>query len=408
MLNNKKIVLGVTGGIAAYKAIALTSKLTQKGAHVRVILTENAQKFITPLSFQAISRQPVYTDTFLEEDPEKIAHIDLADWADFFIIAPATAHTIGKIANGLADDMLTTTLLATTAPVYIAPAMNVHMYENRIVQQNMQKLDNLDFHFIEPGDGYLACGYVGKGRLEEPEEIVHVVEQHHTSQLNNDQRWKGKKVLVSAGPTREPVDPVRFFTNHSSGKMGYSIAEVAANFGAEVHLVSGPVDLEGPKNVHVYSVETAEEMYEKMMELYEDMDIVIKSAAVADYRPLQTYDQKLKKQTDALHIEMERTRDILQMLGEKKSHQYLVGFAAETNNVKTYGLGKLEKKNLDAIVVNDVSKKDIGFHSNDNEVTILTKSGKDISIPKLPKKEIAKRILLLVDEEIRKKPNENS
>lgn len=408
MLNNKKIVLGVTGGIAAYKAIALTSKLTQKGAHVRVILTENAQKFITPLSFQAISRQPVYTDTFLEEDPEKIAHIDLADWADFFIIAPATAHTIGKIANGLADDMLTTTLLATTAPVYIAPAMNVHMYENRIVQQNMQKLDNLDFHFIEPGDGYLACGYVGKGRLEEPEEIVHVVEQHHTSQLNNDQRWKGKKVLVSAGPTREPVDPVRFFTNHSSGKMGYSIAEVAANFGAEVHLVSGPVDLERPKNVHVYSVETAEEMYEKMMELYEDMDIVIKSAAVADYRPLQTYDQKLKKQTDALHIEMERTRDILQMLGEKKSHQYLVGFAAETNNVKTYGLGKLEKKNLDAIVVNDVSKKDIGFHSNDNEVTILTKSGKDISIPKLPKKEIAKRILLLVDEEIRKKPNENS
>jgi len=226
--------------------------------------------------------------------------------------------------------------------------------------------------------------------------------------LNNDQRWKGKKVLVSAGPTREPVDPVRFFTNHSSGKMGYSIAEVAANFGAEVHLVSGPVDLERPKNVHVYSVETAEEMYEKMMELYEDMDIVIKSAAVADYRPLQTYDQKLKKQTDALHIEMERTRDILQTLGEKKSHQYLVGFAAETNNVKTYGLGKLEKKNLDAIVVNDVSKKDIGFHSNDNEVTILTKSGKDISIPKLPKKEIAKRILLLVDEEIRKKPNENS
>ncbi|GAA0299142.1 phosphopantothenoylcysteine decarboxylase/phosphopantothenate--cysteine ligase [Gracilibacillus halotolerans] len=408
MLKNKKIVLGVTGGIAAYKAVALTSKLTQKGAQVKVILTENTQKFITPLSFQAISRQPVYTDTFLEEDPKNIAHIDLADWADFFLIAPATAHTIGKMANGLADDMLTTTLLATTAPVYIAPAMNVHMYENRLVQQNMQKLDDLGFHFIEPGDGYLACGYVGKGRLEEPEEIVHVLEQHQTRQQQSDQRLKGKKVLISAGPTREPIDPVRFFTNHSSGKMGYSLAEAAENLGAEVHLVSGPVDVTAPRNVQLYSVETAEEMYKKMTELYDDMDIVIKAAAVADYRPLQTFDQKLKKQAGALQIEMERTKDILQALGERKKQQYLVGFAAETNDIRKYGLGKLEKKNLDAIIINDVSQEGIGFHSNDNEVTIITKHGKEKTIPKLPKKEIAKEILQLIDEEVRKKFNENS
>lgn len=404
MLNGKKIVLGVTGGIAAYKAIALTSKLTQKGAIVKVILTENAQKFVTPLSFQAISRQPVYTDTFNEEDPKYIAHIELADWADFFVIAPATAHTIGKIANGLGDDMLTTTLLATTAPVYVAPAMNVHMYENKLVQTNMQRLVEVGYHFIEPGDGYLACGYVGKGRLEEPEEIVQVLENHQKRNF----RLQGKRILVSAGPTREPVDPVRFFTNHSSGKMGYSIAETAADLGAEVHLVSGPVDLAKPAHVNVYPVETAEDMYERMMELYGEMDIVIKAAAVADYRPVETHQQKMKKQASALSIEMERTKDILKELGQRKQHQFLVGFAAETNDIKKYGQDKLKKKNLDAIVINDVSKKDIGFHSDHNAVTILTKSGKELNIPKLTKKEIAKQLLELIDEEVRARSNANS
>ncbi|SER05079.1 phosphopantothenoylcysteine decarboxylase / phosphopantothenate--cysteine ligase [Gracilibacillus ureilyticus] len=398
MLKGKNILLGVSGGIAAYKAIALTSKLTQAGANVKVIMTESATKFVTPLSFQAISRNEVYLDTFDEKDPSKIAHIDLADWPDFFLLAPATANIIGKIANGLADDMLSTTLLATDKPVYIAPAMNVHMYQHPAVQRNMQILDGWGYRFIEPGEGYLACGYVGKGRLEEPETIVTLLQQEVTRTL----KWKGKKVLISAGPTREPIDAVRYFSNYSSGKMGYELAKAAVREGAEVHLVTGPTTLEDPDNVKTYQVTTAEEMFNKISELYPAMDIVIKSAAVADYRPVVQTDRKMKKQDGNLFIELERTKDILKYLGEQKGHQYLVGFAAETDHVKAYGKEKLYKKNLDAIIINDVSNKEIGFQSDFNEVIFLTKDGVEQTISKSKKEVIAKQLITFIENEIRK------
>ncbi len=374
MLQNKKILLAVTGGIAVYKACDLTSKLTQKGADVRVIMTESACEFVSPLTFQALSRNPVYTDTFDEKDPKKIAHIDLADWAEIAIIAPATANTLSKVANGLGDDMLTTTLLATRATIYVAPAMNVHMYQNKAVIENMKKLTNFGYNFIEPGAGYLACGYVGKGRLEEPTTIIEVIEKHE----NKKGILKGKKVLITAGPTREGVDPVRFFSNRSTGKMGFALAEVAANFGAEVILVSGPVDLE-VKNTHIKQIKvvTAEEMYQAVHENYAFADIVIKAAAVADYRPKQTHDQKMKKSDDALIFEMERTKDILKSLGEKKDKQFLVGFAAETENQIANGKRKLIKKNLDAIVINNVSEAGAGFGTDTNIVTYLDKNLKE-------------------------------
>lgn len=396
MLAGKRIVLGVTGGIAAYKAIALTSRLVQRGAHVKVIMTKGAQAFVTPLSFQAISRNPVYVDTFDEKDDEKIAHIDLADWADLFIIAPATANIIGKLANGIADDMLSTTLLATEADVYLAPAMNVHMYQHPAVQKNLATLTAWGFLFIAPGEGYLACGYVGKGRLEEPETIVESLE----ASLSNQGLLKGRKVLVSAGPTQEKVDPVRFFTNHSSGKMGFAMAEVAAQLGAEVTLVSGPVTLPTPKNVNRIDVTTAAEMYQEMIAHFETNDIVIKAAAVADYRPKETTDKKLKKQTGGLSIELERTTDILQKLGEIKTNQYLVGFAAETNDVLAFGEGKLIKKNLDAIVINDISHVGAGFGLDTNEVTYMTKTGETKHFAVASKRLIAQKILAEVAEAI--------
>ncbi|WP_058307869.1 bifunctional phosphopantothenoylcysteine decarboxylase/phosphopantothenate--cysteine ligase CoaBC [Gracilibacillus massiliensis] len=398
MLKGKKIVLGVSGGIAAYKAIALTSKLTQSGAEVKVIMTKHATEFVTPLTFQAISRNPVYTDTFDEKDSSVIAHIDLADWADLFILAPATANLIGKVANGLADDMLSTTLLATQAPVYVAPAMNVHMYQHPAVVENMKKLESWGYRFIEPGDGYLACGYIGKGRLEEPEKMVELLEMD----TNRTTKWKGKKVLITAGPTREALDPVRYFTNYSSGKMGYALAQSAMENGAEVYLVSGPTHLETPQNVHTFHVSSAQQMFEAVKRLFDEVDIVIKTAAVADYRPLQTVEHKIKKTNGPLSIEMERTTDILHYLGEHKHHQYLVGFAAETQNLKEYGVKKLASKNLDAIVLNDVSRDDIGFDSDQNQVIVLTRNGSEHSIDQARKKQIADQIVQLIDKEIGK------
>ncbi|MFC4404630.1 bifunctional phosphopantothenoylcysteine decarboxylase/phosphopantothenate--cysteine ligase CoaBC [Gracilibacillus xinjiangensis] len=398
MVKGKQILLGVSGGIAAYKAIALTSKLTQAGADVKVIMTQSATEFVTPLSFQAISRNDVYIDTFDEKDPSKIAHIDLADWPDFILLAPATAHLIGRIANGLADDLLTTTLLATTVPVYIAPAMNVHMYQHPAVKNNMQQLDSWGYRFIEPGDGYLACGYIGKGRLEEPEVIVSLLQQ---DQMKTG-KLQGKKVLISAGPTQEAVDAVRYFTNYSSGKMGYELAKAAAGAGAEVHLVTGPSKLTVPNNVITYQVTTAEEMYEQIVELYNNMDIVIKAAAVADYKPVKQINKKMKKKDGNLFIELERTRDILKYLGEHKKQQYLVGFAAETDNVLSYGKEKLEKKNLDAIVINDISNKEIGFQSDYNEVIFLTKDGEEKSIIKSKKEAIASQLIAFIEKETRK------
>ena len=389
MLKNKKVLLAVTGGIAVYKACDLTSKLTQAGAEVRVIMTESACEFVSPLTFQALSRNPVYTDTFDEKDPKKIAHIDLADWAEIAIIAPATANSLSKIANGLGDDMLTTTLLATRATIYVAPAMNVHMYQNQAVIENMQKLTRFGYHFIEPGAGYLACGYVGKGRLEEPTTIIDVIQKHE----NNKSLLSGKKVLITAGPTREAVDPVRFFSNHSTGKMGFALAEEAANLGADVTLISGPVNLELKNNkIKQIKIITAEEMYQATHKYFVDADIVIKAAAVADYRPKLSHEEKLKKTDDNQVFEMERTKDILKSLGDVKENQFLVGFAAETEDPLANGKIKLNKKNLDAIIINDVSKEGAGFGTDTNVVTYLDKNLKEHSLPLASKEVIAKQI----------------
>lgn len=387
----EKVLLCVTGGIAVYKAIALTSKLTQNGYDVKVMMTENATKFVTPLSFQAISRNEVYTDTFDEKDPNKIAHIDLADWPDCIIIAPATANIIGKLANGIADDIVSTTLLATTKPVLIAPAMNVHMYSHPVVQSNMDKLKSFGYNFIEPGEGYLACGYTGKGRLEEPENIVEYVKKFLTRKQKSF--LKGKRVLITAGPTRERIDPVRYLSNFSSGKMGYAIAEVANNLGAEVTLITGPVSLTPPNNVNIVRVESAEEMFEATMNHFYEADIVIKSAAVSDYRPKEIKNQKIKKSDDGLVIELERTKDILFELGKKKTHQFLIGFAAETNNVDEYAKKKLINKNADMIVANNVTEEGAGFGTDTNIVTFFKTDNEKKTFPKLTKHEVAYEIL---------------
>ncbi|MFA1818623.1 bifunctional phosphopantothenoylcysteine decarboxylase/phosphopantothenate--cysteine ligase CoaBC [Virgibacillus oceani] len=400
MVQNKNVILGVSGGIAAYKACAITSKLTQAGANVKVIMTESAMEFVSPLTFQALSRNPVYTDTFDEKDPEKIAHIDVADWADIALIAPATANIIGKLASGIADDMLSTVLLATRASVYIAPAMNVHMYAHPAVIRNMNQLEEWGYHFIEPGAGYLACGYVGKGRLEEPEAIIEVIESHQNR--NSHQPLKGKKVLVSAGPTREIIDPVRFFSNSSSGKMGFAIAEAAAEAGAEVTIVSGPSN-ETAENRFIQRVDvtSAEEMYEQMHHFFPSSDIVIKAAAVSDYRPKQQHEEKMKKKEGSLQIEFERTKDILQSLGNIKDKQFLVGFAAETTNPVEYGTGKLKKKNLDAIVINNVSAKGAGFEGDTNIATYINKEFNKEEIELATKKEVAQKILTFIDRDIK-------
>ena len=391
MLIDKKVLLCVTGGIAVYKAAALTSKLTQAGAHVKVIMSASARQFVTPLTFQALSRHDVYTDTFDEKDSSVIAHIDLADWADIVLVAPATANVIGKVANGIADDMITTTLLATEAPVWVAPAMNVHMYAHPAVQRNMETLRTFGYQFIEPGEGYLACGYVGKGRLEEPETIVEHLQDYFGE--FGLKPLKGKKFLITAGPTREAIDPVRFVTNHSSGKMGYAIAEQAVEQGAEVTLVTGPVSLAPPQKAKVIPVESAADMYEAVFEQFDSSDVVIMTAAVADYKPKFYHEQKMKKQPGENVIEFERTKDILMELGKNKTHQLLVGFAAETNNVEEYAKGKLVKKNADMIVANNVTVSGAGFGTDTNIVTIFNKDGRTIELPKMSKADIAKSIL---------------
>lgn len=390
MLTSKKIVVCVTGGIAVYKAVALVSKLTQAGADVKVIMTKSAMEFVQPLTFQAMSRNDVYFDTFDEKDSRVIAHINLADWADLVIVAPATANVIGKLANGIADDMVTTTLLATTAKVWIAPAMNVHMYENAAVIRNIDQLSKDGYSFIEPSEGFLACGYIGKGRLEEPEKIVQLVEDYFSPK---DLPLKGKKVVVTAGPTRERIDPVRFLTNFSSGKMGYAMAEAAANLGAETILISGPVSINPPSNVQFISVESAKEMYEAVIEEFDTASIVIKTAAVADYKPKEVHGQKMKKQPGEATIVLERTTDILAALGERKTSQLLIGFAAETNDVTHYAKGKLAKKNADYIIANDVTEAGSGFGTDTNSVTLVGKNDVEIHFDHLPKRELALQLL---------------
>ncbi|MEH7159816.1 bifunctional phosphopantothenoylcysteine decarboxylase/phosphopantothenate--cysteine ligase CoaBC [Priestia megaterium] len=398
MMKGKRILLCVSGGIAVYKAAALTSKLVQAGAEVKVMMTASACEFVTPLTFQALSRNPVYTDTFDEKDPSVIAHIDLADWPDLILVAPATANMIGKIANGLADDMISTTLLAATAPVWIAPAMNVHMYDHPAVKKNMSTLSSFGYSFVEPGEGYLACGYVGKGRLEEPETIVSLIGSYFSQASHTQKILDGVNVLVTAGPTVERIDPVRFFTNRSTGKMGYALAEQAAKLGASVTLVTGPTNLEYPKGVQVVQIESAQQMLEAVMQRYHEADVVIKSAAVADYRPKHVFDQKMKKQPGEAVLELERTTDILRTLGERKEHQLLVGFAAETEQVDEYAQKKLASKNLDMIVANNVTTEGAGFGTDTNIVTLYKRSGESKELPILSKHDVATEVLKEVKE----------
>ncbi|MCU7708125.1 bifunctional phosphopantothenoylcysteine decarboxylase/phosphopantothenate--cysteine ligase CoaBC [Priestia sp. JV24] len=398
MMKGKRILLCVSGGIAVYKAAALTSKLVQAGAEVKVMMTASACEFVTPLTFQALSRNPVYTDTFDEKDPSVIAHIDLADWPDLILVAPATANMIGKIANGLADDMISTTLLAATAPVWIAPAMNVHMYDHPAVKKNMSTLSSFGYSFVEPGEGYLACGYVGKGRLEEPETIVSLIGSYFSQASHTQKILEGVNVLVTAGPTVERIDPVRFFTNRSTGKMGYALAEQAAKLGASVTLVTGPTNLEYPKGVQVVQIESAQQMLEAVMQRYHEADVVIKSAAVADYRPKHVFDQKMKKQPGEAVLELERTTDILRTLGERKEHQILVGFAAETEQVDEYAQKKLASKNLDMIVANNVTTEGAGFGTDTNIVTLYKRSGESKELPILSKHDVATEVLKEVKE----------
>lgn len=397
VLANKKVLLCVTGGIAVYKAVALVSKLSQSGAQVKVVMTRSAMEFVQPLSFQVMSRNDVYFDTFDEKDSSVIAHIDLADWADLIIVAPTTANFIGKLANGIADDMASTLLLAATAPIWVAPAMNVHMYEHPAVLRNIDRLYRDGVRFIEPSEGFLACGYVGKGRLEEPERIVELV--HSFFNEKPQLPLTGKKVVVTAGPTLERIDPVRYISNFSSGKMGYAMAQAAIELGAETTLISGPVALDPPLGVELIRVESASEMLEAVLDHYTDADYVVKSAAVADYRPKTVHDQKMKKKEGAASLELERTTDILKTLGERKNTQQLIGFAAETTDALIYGKGKLESKNLDWIIVNDVTNPSGGFGSDVNVVTLISRAGVEIPFPAMEKKELAKKLLTTIVQE---------
>lgn len=393
-LEGKRIVLGVSGGIAAYKAAALTSKLTQAGATVHVVLTQHAARFVQPVTFQALSHQPVHQDLFDEPDPHVISHIELADRADLVLVAPATANLIGKMAHGLADDMLTTTILATKAPVLVAPAMNVNMYDHPAVRANMEKLVEYGYRFVEPGEGLLACGWVGKGRLAEPEEIVEAVAAFFEEQAAACTRkdLQGKKVLVTAGPTREKIDPVRYITNHASGKMGYAIAEAARDRGADVVLISGPTSLPRPAGVEFVAVESVQDMFDAVMKALPDSDIVIKSAAVSDYRPRTVHEHKMKKKDGELVLELDKAPDILKTIGERKTKQFLVGFAAETQDLLQNAKSKLERKNLDLIVANNVLTEGAGMGSDTNIVTLLSRSGEQVELAQMSKRAVADKL----------------
>ena len=390
-LCDKEIVLGISGGIAAYKAVELLRLLTRNGARVRVIMTENATRFVAPLTFAALSGRSVCTSLFGERDQEADAamrHIEWARQADAVVVAPATANLVGKLAGGIADDALTTFALAATVPVLICPAMNTHMYENRAVGRNLDQLEADGYRVVEPSSGSLACGTTGPGRLPEPEEIL-----HHLYCVLTPQDLKGRRVLITAGPTREPIDPVRYISNHSSGKMGYALARSAARRGAAVTLVAGPTGLPVPAGVTRIGVESAVEMAEAVFAAMDASDIIIKSAAVADYAPRGCADQKIKKNQATMGIELVKTVDILKQLGLRKTGQVLVGFAAETESLETHALAKLEAKNLDMIVGNLVGLPGTGFGADNNTVTLFHRDGRKEAFPNLPKDDVADLVL---------------
>ena len=398
MLQGKKILLGVTGGIAVYKAVEVVSRLRKAGEEVRVIMTREATEFVTELTFREISGNPVTVDMWAPVQHWNVAHISLAEWADAALVAPATANLIAKAALGVADDMLTTTLLAVTSPIFFAPAMNCNMYAHPAVQKNIETLAARGAHIIPPGTGKLACGAEGPGRLAEPPEIVAALERFFAEGT----QLSGVKVLVTAAGTIEPIDPVRYIGNRSSGRMGYAVAEEAVARGAEVVLVSGPSALTPPSGLKSFiSVETAKEMREAVLREAEMSRIIVKAAAVADYHPKTVSDQKIKKNDEELSIILEKNPDILKELGQKKCPgQILVGFAAETQNLLQYAKEKIEKKNLDFIVANDVTKPGAGFNTATNLVKIIARDGSVEELPLMGKREIAKRIFdtILPDE----------
>ncbi|MFC5471916.1 bifunctional phosphopantothenoylcysteine decarboxylase/phosphopantothenate--cysteine ligase CoaBC [Cohnella suwonensis] len=403
-LHGKTILLGVTGGIAAYKSATLCSRLVGLGASVRVMMTKGATQFITPLTLQTLTRHPVATDVFDERDAEIVQHIDWADSADLAVVAPATANMLSKLANGLADDMVSTTLLAVTAPLLIAPAMNVHMWEHPAVVDNVNKLASRGATFVEPGTGQLACGYVGKGRLAEPDEIVGAI----VAMLTGPKPLDGKRVLVTAGGTVERIDPVRYITNDSSGKMGFAIAEAARDRGAKVTLVVGKADVSPPNGVEVVAVRSAAEMRDAVMCRLPDSDIVVKAAAVADYRPARPRAEKIKKSAEALTLELVPNPDILQEIGEWKASRedgarkpFVIGFAAETTDVEKHATDKLRRKKSDLIVANDVTAEGAGFGTDTNVVSVYGPNGLVASLPLLSKKDVAGRILDLAQDGLR-------
>ena len=390
MLKGKTVVIGVSGGIAVYKVCDVVSRLKKLNADVHVIMTKSACEFVGPLTFQTLSQNYVVSDMF--EDPKtwEVEHIELAKKADLFLVAPATSNVIGKIANGICDDMLTTTIAATKAKVLIAPAMNTNMYENPIVQKNISTLKEYGYKFIEPESGRLACGDIGSGKLASPEVIVENVE----ALLNYEQDLVGRKIIITAGPTIESLDPVRYLTNRSSGKMGYAIAKVAAARGAEVTLVSGKTNLKPASNIKkVINITSAEDMYQAVISNLDENDVVIKSAAVADYKPKEYSDKKIKKKDGDLVIELDRNKDIAYEIGKIKKDKILVGFAAETNDLIENAKGKIAKKNMDFIVANNLKESGAGFGTDTNVVSIIEKDGNMTKYPMMTKEEVASVIL---------------
>ncbi|MEG0706910.1 MAG: bifunctional phosphopantothenoylcysteine decarboxylase/phosphopantothenate--cysteine ligase CoaBC [Cellulosilyticaceae bacterium] len=386
---NKHILIGVTGGIAVYKVLDVASKLRKLGYDMNTIMTKNACEFVNPLSFETLTNNYVVTDTFERPHKWEVEHIALAKKADLMLIAPATANIIGKVAHGIADDMLSTTIMAARCPVVFAPAMNTAMYENIIVQENIAYLKSKGYLFIEPESGWLACGDVGSGKLPTPDTIVSYV----TKQLEIEKDLEGKHILLTAGPTIEAIDPMRYITNHSSGKMGYAIAKQAASRGAEVVLISGPTQLECPQGVKCIDVKSARDMYEAVHNHFEWADAVIKTAAVADYRPENESSHKIKKDGRSLTLNLTPNPDILKSLGEQKKHQILVGFAAETENVIAYAKEKIEKKHLDFIIANNIAQSGAGFKGDTNIATLIKSDGEMIAYPQMTKNELGDRIL---------------
>lgn len=387
-MRGKHIIVAVSAGIAAYKAIEVVSRLRKKGAEVKVVMTQNATHIASPLTFGEISGHPVALDMFEQVHQWDVEHIALATWADAYVVVPATANVIGKIYAGIADDMLTTTIMATTAPKYLCPAMNTEMYNNPITQRNLEGLRSLGYHIMDPAEGWLACGITGIGRLPEPEAIVDWLE----SKMCSTNELEGTTILVTAGGTQESIDPVRYIGNRSSGKMGYAIAEQAARMGAKVILVSAPTSLPIPSGVDFISVDSAVSMQEAVEARYNDVNVVIMAAAVSDFRVLHKAEQKIKKM-ESMTIELVKNPDILQGLGSKKSHQILVGFAAETEHVIKYGQDKVAKKNLDMLVANDVSKSNAGFNVDTNEGYFLYPDKEPKEMPNMKKSDLARHIL---------------